>query len=394
MTTATDDFYAPLKAPAPKRNALDLGLLPALAFTAAALVAIVIAVIVTYDARGGMPRVVVAIPDISAAAAERQRLAEREGAQAPEAMIEPTPAPRRENTVRILTPGGPNGGMQVRDVEVPETRSQGLRPAPDQRLVDKVQHGLVPRIAPDGTRPSRFYARPVPRPPGPAVSRPRVAILIGGLGLSVNNTNDAIARLPGEVTFAFTPYGTNSQALVNRARADGHEVMLQLPMEPFDFPTNDPGPQTLLTSLAPDANIDRLHWSMSRFAGFTGVTNHMGARFTANAAAMRPILADLRARGLTILDDGSSPRSLVVDVAREIGLAHARAHITLDAVARPESIDDALAKLEAEAMRTGQAIGVASALHVSIERIVRWTRELDRRGVTLVPVSALVIGER
>jgi hypothetical protein len=395
MSMATEDLYAPLNAPSPRRSALDLGLVPALMFTGASVVAIGLAVLFTYDPRGGAPRALAPIPDLAAAAAERQRATEaaaRAAAATPEA--EAAPSPERQNTVRILTPGGPGGGMQVRTVEVAEPRPQGLRPAPDQRLVEKVAHGLIPRVAPDGTRPSRFYARPVPRPPGPAVSRPRVAILVGGLGLSQNTTNDAIGRLPPEVTLAFAPYGGNLQALVNRARGDGHEVMLQLPMEPFDFPANDPGPQTLLTSLGAEANVDRLHWSLSRFAGFTGVTNHMGARFTANGTALRPILADLRARGLTFLDDGSSPRTQAPEIAREIGLGHARAHVTLDAVARPDRIDDALAQLEAEAMRSGQAIGVASALPVSIERIARWSRELDRRGVTLVPVSALVIGER
>ena len=34
--------------------------------------------------------------------------------------------------------------------------------------------------------------------------------------------------------------------MVARAREAGHEVLLEVPMEPFDYPDNDPGPQTLL----------------------------------------------------------------------------------------------------------------------------------------------------
>ena len=61
-----------------------------------------------------------------------------------------------------------------------------------------------------------------------------------------------------------------SSTLVARARGEGHEVLLQVPMEPFDYPDNDPGPQTLLTSLDAGQNIDRLHWLMSRFQGYVG----------------------------------------------------------------------------------------------------------------------------
>jgi hypothetical protein len=257
--------------------------------------------------------------------------------------------------------------------------------------VDKGRHGLLPQIGADGTRPSRFYARPTPPQ---RVRGPRIAVVVGGLGLAPQATAQAIQRLPADVTLAFAPYGTNLQATVDRARADGHEVMLQVPMEPFDYPSNDPGPQTLLAGGASAQNIDRLHWALSRFAGYVGVVNFMGAKFTADGAALRPVLQELRQRGLVYADDGSSARTLGPQLAAEIGLGHARAVVALDAIASPEKIDEALAALEDEAQRSGAALGVASALPVTIERLARWARDLDRRGVVLVPVSAIVTGER
>ena len=121
-----------------------------------------------------------------------------------------------------------------------------------------------------------------------AANPPRIAILVGGMGISQTGTAEAIAKLPAAVTLAFAPYGSDLDRVVQRARGAGHEVMLQAPMEPFDYPDNDPGPQTLLTTQTPAQNLDRLHWQMSRFQGYVGVTGYMGARFTSTRDALAP----------------------------------------------------------------------------------------------------------
>jgi uncharacterized protein len=176
--------------------------------------------------------------------------------------------------------------------------------------------------------------------------------------------------------------------MVGRARAGGHEVMLQIPMEPFDFPENDPGPHTLTVNAGEAENREKLNWVMGRFSGYTGIVNFMGARLTADEAALRPIIGEIGARGLAILDDGTSSRSLVRRVAEAANVPSARAGLVVDAVPRADGIDAMLARLEEQAVREGFAIGTASALPVSIDRIARWAAEAERRGIQLVPVSA------
>ena len=171
---------------------------------------------------------------------------------------------------------------------------------------------------------------------------PRIAIVVGGLGIGAGATNDALGKLPAAVTLALAPYGNNLAALAARARADGHEVLLQVPMEPFDYPDNDPGPQTLLTSLDAGQNIDRLQWLMSRFQGYVGIVNAMGARFTASDAALAPVLREAGKRGLLYLDDGSSQRSLAGQIAGAHNLAFAKADLTIDAVPSGADVDRAL----------------------------------------------------
>lgn len=256
-------------------------------------------------------------------------------------------------------------------------------------LVEMSRHGPIPAIAPDGRRPFDAYARPLGAVPP---TGPRIAIVLGGLGLSTLTTETAIDRLPAEITLAFAPYGDELERLSARARQAGHELLLHLPLEPYDYPDSDPGPHTLLTGLDPEQNRDRLHWLMSRFSGYAGVLNYMGARFTASEDALRPFLGELRDRGLVYIDDGTSPRSAVPKVAREIGLSVAVATRVVDAVPTRAAIDEALRQLEDSARETGSALGIGSALPVSIEAIREWARGLEARGVTLVPASALVGG--
>jgi polysaccharide deacetylase 2 family uncharacterized protein YibQ len=259
-------------------------------------------------------------------------------------------------------------------------------------LTEKGRHGSLPKIGPDGERPLDAYGRPITIPPALAKTpnAPRIAILVGGLGISQSGTTAAIAKLPPDVTLAFAPYGDNLPAAIQRARADGHEVMLQAPMEPFDYPDNDPGPQTLLSDSSAEQNLDRLRWQMSRFPAYVGVVNYMGARFTASEAALAPVLKEIGGRGLFYADDGSSPRSLAAGLAKAGDIPYLGADVVIDAEPSPKAIDGALAKLEQMAKERGKAMGVATGLPISIERIAEWSEKLAERGVLLVPVTGLL----
>jgi polysaccharide deacetylase 2 family uncharacterized protein YibQ len=249
---------------------------------------------------------------------------------------------------------------------------------------------MIPVVA-DGLRPFTAYAAGSDADRAKAAKSPTVTIVIGGLGVGAAKTTDAIMKLPPAVTLAFTPYGSDPGKLVERARAQRHEVLLQIPMEPFDYPDNDPGPQTLLTSLGAEQNLDRLFWHLSRFQGYVGVANFMGARFVATDAAMQPFMREAAKRGLGYLDDGSAPRSAAPSLTAAQSMPFAKADFTIDAVPTSAEIDRTLVKLETLAKERGLAVGIASALPISIERIAAWTKTLDSRGIMLVPLTTAML---
>ena len=227
----------------------------------------------------------------------------------------------KRQDVLIGTDAADKGGAEA----APTMAMAGI----DARLLEKSRYGMIPVVA-DGLKPFTVYAADADRTK--AAKMPVVAIVIGGLGVGAAKTADAIMKLPAAVTLAFTPYGADPAKLTERARAQRHEILLQIPMEPFDYPDNDPGPQTLLTSLTAEQNIDRLYWHLSRFQGYAGIANFMGARFTATETVMQPIIREAAKRGLAYLDDGSTPRSAAPSLSAAQAMPFAKADFTIDAV--------------------------------------------------------------
>jgi uncharacterized protein len=297
-------------------------------------------------------------------------------------------SPALEANVQRFAPDGQTGAAQ-------EGGAISLPPVPVADLVETSQYGPLPRVASDGRRPLDVYARPAgPAGRGGLGEPARIAILVSGLGISDQLTGEAIQALPGSVSVALSAYSQNGQDWVAKARAAGHEVLLQLPLEPYDYPDNDPGPQTLLTSLPPEENIKRLQWLLSRFTGYVGVTNHMGAKFASAQDAFLPMLEELKGRGLLYVDDGSAPRSTAAQIAATLGLDYSVAQVQIDSENGSEEVMKSLAQLEAIAKERGAAIGVATARPATIKHIADWAEQLDGKGIVLIPVSAAVQSQR
>ena len=287
-------------------------------------------------------------------------------------------------------PAGSTPAAVVPEPEAPASEPQqqameALPPAPVTELVQVSAVGPLPRIAPDGRTPWQTYARPFDN----ADTRPRIAIVVTDMGHSHAPTNAAIRRLPGPVTLAFSPYAPDLEAWLIAARELGHETLMMLPMEPETYPRDDPGPHTLLTSLGPNVNRDRLEWVLSRGAGYVGVVTEMGSRFTTSEEALSPVLSALGERGLLVLDNGAAADSRIGDLAGRLGLPQAANSRLIDADTERDSIDLRLQELEDLARENGFAVGLAHPYPLTFERLAAWIPTLERKGIVLAPITAV-----
>jgi uncharacterized protein len=264
---------------------------------------------------------------------------------------------------------------------------RSLAPAPIAAVTEVSTWGQLPRISKQGDKPSKVYARTASLNDVHS-DRPKIAILLGGLGLNKKLTQRAIRELPGEVTLAFAPYGADLQEQVNSARAGGHEIFLQIPLEPIGYPASNPGPKTLLGDASDAENIDSMRWLMSRFAGYAGVVNYMGGRFLSMPKALRPMFSELKSRGLLFLEDGSLALSATEGAAKAANLQAVRAKTVIDADPSEQGITNALNMLEEEAKANGIAVGTGSGLEITIDTLKEWAKEANERGIILVPVTA------
>jgi uncharacterized protein len=394
---SSDDLNAPLGQDKKKRlgKLPILGLAPQVLAGLLGLFGLAVAVWGAFvtDPLGGEPVAVVATPPMTAQGktgvnAGLHARVGTDGAPAASANIQiKKMVPPGSKTITIID--GSSG--KSHEVVIPGKESNATSKAPvDPKMLEVTRHGPIPKIGPNGERPYVRYAekRAVP---ADKKSWPRIALIIGGLGISASGTSDALAQLPAPVSFALAPYGADLPNLAQQARALKHEVLLQVPMEPFNFPDNDPGPQTLLTTLSAERNIDRLHWLMSRFQGYVGLISFMGGKFTASEQSLTPILRETAKRGLIYVDDGTSSRSIASQIAGSLSLPFAKADIVIDEVPTPTEIDHALSRLELMARERGNAIGFATAQPATVKRIAAWAKTVESRGFVLMPITMLTV---
>ncbi len=318
----------------------------------------------------------------------------------------------------------PNGGYPMQIVALPDGPSNqamigvdgirpGIKPGVPEALSSAVRRPANSSNTPSGFDPNNGQIKildpndpSLANPPGQAstpfeknarqvnseaiAGLPKIAIIVDGLGLSQTTTQEALSLLPPDISLAFAPYGNGLDRWTSKARTQGHELLVQIPLEPFDYPNNDPGPHTLLTSASAEDNQKNLDWLLHRFDSYVGVMNYMGARFTADELAGGDLVRELANRGLAYVDNGASGRSRMNDLASNMNVPNLRADYIIDARGRSQDIETRLVQLETLAQEKGIALGVATAFPISVRTIATWTQDLRQRGFALVPVTTLL----
>ena len=220
--------------------------------------------------------------------------------------------------------------------------------------------------------------------------QPRIAVVLDDIGPGKTRSRNAI-QLPSPLTLAFLPYAGDLVSMTRQARAQGHELLVHIPMEPKDLAHNDPGKNALLLSLS-DANLrQRLEWALDRFSGYVGINNHMGSAFTANRKNMDLVMERLGERGALFLDSLTNAASQGEAAARAAGIPTISRDIFLDHYGDdPGMVLQQLAKAEALAERQGHAVAIGHPYDGTLTALELWIPDARARGFALVPISALV----
>ena len=253
-------------------------------------------------------------------------------------------------------------------------------------ITEETETGPLPVIAADGRQPWLEYSRGFKR----ADRKPRIALIISNLGLSETYTKAALELLPEDITLSFSHVAPRLKTWVREARQKGHEILLDIPMEPIGFPKNDPGRATLLTSSNEVENLNRLEHIMKQAGGYVGLLGTLGTKFMLHSETFLPVLKSIKQRGLIYVDSRSTSRSLGPELASSIQLPKAFNNVFVDREPSQEKIKNKLDELERIALKRRFAVGIAQPFPITIEILSQWTERLKSKQIALAPITAIV----
>ena len=253
-------------------------------------------------------------------------------------------------------------------------------------ITEETEDGPLPIIAADGRQPWLEYSRGFKR----ADRKPRIALIVTNLGLSATYTKAALKLLPEDITLSFSHVAPRLKSWIREARQKGHEVLMDIPMEPLGFPKNDPGRATLLTSSNEVENLNRLEHVMKKAGGYVGLLGTLGTKFMLHSETFLPVLKTIKQRGLIYVDSRSTSRSLGPELASSIQLPRAFNNIFIDKEPSNQKIKDKLDELEKIALKKRFAVGIAQPFPLTIEILSQWAEKLKAKQISLAPITAVV----
>jgi len=250
--------------------------------------------------------------------------------------------------------------------------------------------GQLPALPPGGdpaaaAAPAWQFHRAAPVVAAPDV--PLIAIVLTGLGRSQPDTLAAIS-LPAPLSLAFSPHARPFDTTLVAARAAGHEVLVDLPMEggAGDSGAGDlgSGPGALLTLLDVPQNLQRLDDLLGRDEPLAGAVVLGGERFLLADDLAAPVLARLAERGLLLVAPRLQDLEAIALPGAPLLLADRRLG---DDSAGGELL---LAETERSALMTGSAVAVLPAAPEVLAELRRWSGSLAERGFVLVPATQVL----
>ncbi|MCL2474227.1 MAG: divergent polysaccharide deacetylase family protein [Alphaproteobacteria bacterium] len=307
--------------------------------------------------------------------AEPHSLEETHTQQTEYAPAQPVPALKKEISFSAGAPA----------LNDSEDRSVVLAPAPSSLVALESPDGTLPIVGRKGETSRQVYARPFDNKD----ERPRIAFVLTGIGFSKELSDLAAAQISPSVTLAISPHADSPAAWAKKARSSGHEILLEIPVEPFDYPESDPGPGTLLTSMSEQENKDRLLAFLKSAAGYVGLIPSQSSVFLTNPSKFANVLWHLKQRGLLLVYNNLNPSETIESMAFQQGVPVAFMTVKLDDDLSPEGIENAFKELETAALEKGRAVGAASINPLILTMLNDWSKTLADKGIVLAPVSAV-----
>jgi len=289
-------------------------------------------------------------------------------------------------------PPAPGTAPVVDRTKAPVTAKKSTPPPKPPKVASPPPKAAAPvkppvyEIYPDKERADR--PRTPIRPDVPVSGLPRVAIIIDDIGYDRGLARKFMAfKVP--LTFSVLPDSPFGDTLVKEIKAHGLELMLHQPMEPQEYPSVNPGPGALLSTMTADELIAQLERNLDQFPGVRGINNHMGSQLTTESSRMYQVFSVIKKRGLYFIDSRSTADTICRPSAHMFQVPFAERDIFLDHFQEAAFMRKQFRLLAKEARKHGQAVAIAHPHRLTVKIFKEMLPELQKQ-VQLVPASEIV----
>ena len=275
------------------------------------------------------------------------------------------------------------GVMQLKGGAAALTRSP-----PGLALVDR-----RPPDAPGSAAPWRRGRRARQGPNAPERSTftgtPRLAIVIDDIGETLSAPHELLS-LGVPITFSVLPDLPHSRQAAELIAQSHREFIIHLPMQPLDYPAQNPGPRPLLLSFDAEQTRRRMDSYLRELPGAVGASNHMGSAYTADPERMALVQELLAERQLFFLNSKTSPTPVPAAIARRGRFAYLERDVFLDNERDTRLITRALNQALLRARRNGHAIAIGHPYPETVQVLNNALSGPTLRGVELVSLTDLL----
>jgi polysaccharide deacetylase 2 family uncharacterized protein YibQ len=297
--------------------------------------------------------------------------------------VNPTDALNSSNSDVDAVGDSVSRSNEPKTITIPIDQRRALRSAPIPGLTRQSSFGPVPNKG--ASNALAAYKRPYIQKSG---KRP-VSLIVGGLGVHRRLTQDAIQTLPADVTLSFAAHSVGLQEWIDMARADGHEVLIEIPMESEGFDPSEPGADRALRVSTSEREMRRnLDWILSRAQGYAGVINFNGDLFLRRTDVAAPFIDQLSKTGLGFITDGSFQTPSLSALSGSIGQPFKAGNGLIDPDPIPQVISARLADLTKVASTETHPVGVGFYYQETLSEVTKWIATLEPEGLQLAPATA------
>lgn len=285
-----------------------------------------------------------------------------------------------EHTTKIETPPDPEDNLNLEDIV--SQQSKALREAPVEGFYEVSAVGKLPIAKSPTQTPFLIYSKPFVL----NKDKPYISVVINDFGLSESLSRDMIETLPSNVTFILSPYSQNPEDWIKRAREDGHEVWIGLPVENENFPLSDPGAKALLTRVSLQYNQDRLEWVLGRTVGYTGVAAFTDGALEEARNVFEKMIRGMLGRGIGYFEINTQDDSFILPLAKDMRVPHAHNSATIEVL---DETNAGVKQIYARINRNGHAVALIEPSPVNLKALSGWLVSLEEDGIASVPLSAV-----